>query len=437
MMKDSRDRPDLANADVVIRNASQLLTVPADTPHGAPAVERLGLVTDGALVIAGGAVDWAGPSAGLPPAAPSGFRGEWLDAGGRVVIPGLVDCHTHLVHGGSREREFEWRIQGRSYAEIAREGGGILSTVAATRAASAETLAAAGLERLDECLRQGVTTVEVKSGYGLETATEMKMLEVAREIGERHPVDVLTTFLGAHEVPAEHRVEGGKERYLAMVIEEMIPEAGRRQLASFCDVFCETGVYTRDEAERVLRAGLEHGLRPRVHADQLSDTGGAALAAELGAISADHLEFTGEEGMARMAEAGVVAVLLPGCVFFLGSGPWPAARRMIDSGLEVALATDFNPGSCMTQSLPLVMTMACTMMRMTPAEALLGATRYAARALGLEGVCGSLAPGSAGDAVILDVTDYRSLCYHFGRNHADTVVKGGRVVLRDGATLRP
>jgi len=435
-MNEYRDLPDVSGADLVIRNASQLLTVPADLPHRAPAEERLGLVEKGALVIAGEIVTWTGPSDALPPGPPPGFAGEWLDAGNRVVIPGLVDCHTHLVHGGSREREFEWRIQGRSYAEIAREGGGILSTVAATRAASAADLAQSGLRRLDECLRQGVTTVEVKSGYGLETATEIKMLEVAQAIGERHPVDVVTTFLGAHEVPSEHRVAGGKERYLEQVIEEMIPEVGRRKLASFCDVFCETGVYTRNEAERVLRAGMDHGLRPRVHADQLSNTDGAGLAAELAAVSADHLEYTGETGMARMAEAGVVAVLLPGCVFFLGKGPWPEARRMIDMGLEVALATDFNPGSCMTQSLPLVMTMACTMMRMTPAEALLGATRYAARALGLGGTRGCLVPGAAGDAVILDTGDYRNLCYHFGRNHADTVVKNGTVVLRRGAVTR-
>ncbi len=424
--------PDLSHAELVISNASQLLTVPLDVPHGAPAEERLGLVEGGALVISGGAVSWAGPSDDLPPQPPGQFQGTWIDAGGRAVIPGLVDCHTHLVHGGSREREFEWRIQGRSYAEIAREGGGILSTVASTRAATAEELVASGLQRLDECLRQGVTTVEVKSGYGLETATEIKMLEVAAEIGRRHPVDVLATFLGAHEVPAEYRVEGGKQRYLDLVIGEMIPEVGRRKLASFCDVFCETGVYTRAEAERVLRAGLDHGLRPKVHADQLSDTGGAALAADVGAVSADHLEFTNEGGMDSMARAGVSAVLLPGCVFFLGAGPLPDARRMITMGLPVALATDFNPGSCMTQSLPLVLTMACTMMRMTPAEALLGATRYAAGALGLEGAIGSLSPGAAGDAVILDAPDYRTLCYHFGKTHAETVVKQGRVVLHDG-----
>jgi imidazolonepropionase len=431
-MTNGNTTPDLSRADLVISGASQLLTVPAGIPHDAPAEERLGLVEDGGLVISGGKVSWTGPAASLPDGPPDGFSGSWIDAGGRAVIPGLVDCHTHLVHGGSREREFEWRIQGRSYADIAREGGGILSTVAATRAASAAELVESGMHRLDECLRQGVTTVEVKSGYGLETATEIKMLEVAAEIGRRHPVDVMATFLGAHEVPAEYRTEGGKERYLDLVIGEMIPEVGRRKLASFCDVFCETGVYTRDEAERVLRAGLEHGLRPRVHADQLTDTGGAALAAELGAVSADHLEFTNDAGMEAMARAGVAAVLLPGCVFFLGAGPWPDARRMMDKGLAVALATDFNPGSCMTQSLPLVMTMACTMMRMTPAESLLGATRYAAGALGLEGICGSLCAGSAGDAVILDGPDYRTLCYHFGTTHASTVIKAGRVVLENG-----
>lgn len=424
--------PDLSGADLVISGASQLLTVPPGLPHNSPAEQRLGLVEDGALVIRGGQVTWTGPSAALPPRPPDRFAGRWINAGGRVVIPGLVDCHTHLVHGGSREREFEWLIEGRSYAEIAREGGGILSTVAATRAASAEELAESGMRRLDECLRQGVTTVEVKSGYGLETATEIKMLEVAAEIGRRHPVDVLATFLGAHEVPTEHRMDGGKERYLRLVIEEMIPEIGRRNLASFCDVFCETGVYTRAEAERVLRAGLEHGLRPKVHADQLTNTGGAELASEVGAVSADHLEFTSEEGMDLMARTGVTAVLLPGCVFFLGTEPWPPARRMIGRGLEVALATDFNPGSCMTQSLPLVMTMACTAMRMTPAEALLGVTRYAAGALGLEGTCGSLTPGSSGDVVILDAPDYRTICYHFGRTHTYIVIKQGRVVLEDG-----
>ncbi len=431
-MNSSPALPDLAGADLVIRNASQLLTVPIAIPHNAPAEERLGLVEDGALVISGGKVVWAGCSAELPAGPPEHFHGRWIDARGRAVIPGLVDCHTHLVHGGSREREFEWRIQGRSYSEIAREGGGILSTVAATRAASADQLLESGRRRLDECLRQGVTTVEVKSGYGLETATEIKMLEVAARLGSRHPVDVLATFLGAHEVPAEYRVDGGKERYLDLVIGEMIPEVGRRKLAAFCDVFCETGVYTREESERVLRAGTDHGLRPKVHADQLTNSGGAGLAAEVGAVSADHLEFTDDAGMEQMVRAGVTAVLLPGCVFFLGTEPWPDARQMLEKGLFVALATDFNPGSCMTQSLPLVLTMACTMMRMTPAEALLGATRYAAGALNLEGVCGSLSPGSAGDAVILDAADYRTLCYHFGTTHASTVIKNGRVVLENG-----
>jgi len=428
--------PDLSRADLVITNASQLLTIPADVPHRAPAEERLGLVENGALTIEGETVAWAGPAAVLPAGPPAGYRGRWIDAGGRAVIPGLVDCHTHLVHGGSREREFEWRISGRSYAEIAREGGGILSTVAATRAASQDELIGSGSLRLDECLRQGVTTVEVKSGYGLETVTELKMLEVVAELQRRHPVDLVATFLGAHEVPAEHRREGGRQHYLRQVTEQMIPEVGRRRLAKFCDVFCETGVYTREEAEQVLRAGVAHGLRPRVHADQLTDTGGAQLAADVGAVSADHLEFTSDEGLAAMARFDVVAVLLPGCVFFLGAGPWPEARKMLDRGLMVALATDFNPGSCMTQSLPLVMTMACTQMRMTPAEALLGATRYGAAALGLQGICGSLAPGARADAVLLDGPDHRTLSYHFGVTHTEVVIKRGRVVLDTGRLRR-
>jgi imidazolonepropionase len=343
-----------------------------------------------------------------------------------VVTPGFIDSHTHLLFAGTREEEFELRIRGATYQEIAARGGGIKSTVEKTRRASKEELIAAGKKNLDRMLSLGTTTAEAKTGYGLSTKEEIKMLEALQALSRAHPLEIVPTFLGAHEIPPEYA--GKKEEYVRLVIEEMIPAVAEKKLAVFCDVFCEKGVFSLEESRRILEAAKRYGMLPKLHADELTPLGGAELAAEVGAVSADHLLFISEKGMEAMAEKGVIATLLPGTAFFLFMGRYAPARRMIAKGVTVALATDFNPGSCMTESLPLITTLACTQMRMTPAEALLGVTLNAAKALRREKEIGSLEPGKQADFVILDVPDYRHLSYHFGVNHVEKVIKKGRLI---------
>lgn len=347
------------------------------------------------------------------------------DAGGRLLIPGLIDCHTHLAFGGWRAEEFERRLRGESYLDIARAGGGIASTVRATRAATADALAARARATLGAMARLGVTTVECKSGYGLDRDSELKLLEVYQALAAEQPLRLVSTFLGAHVVPAEYRDR--RQAYIDLLCEDLIPEIARRGLASFCDVFVEETAFSREEARAILRAGQAHGLRAKLHADQLHDGGGAALAAELGAVSADHLEHVSDEGIARMREAGVVGVSLPIATLYLNAQPLPA-RRVIDAGVPVAVATDFNPGSAPSYHLPLALTLACTMQRMTPAEALKGATLYAARAIGLEHEIGSLEPGKSADFALIDAPDVTTWLYHFQANAcAAAWVRGQRV----------
>jgi imidazolonepropionase len=412
-------------ADLLVENAAQVVAASAP-PSSDNAEERLGIIPDGTVAARDGRIVWAGPADqafGKISLLPGGRE---VDASGRVVMPGFIDSHTHLLFAGTREKEFEMRLQGASYQEIAEKGGGIKSTVEKTRRAGREELIAAGRKNLDSMLRSGTTTVEAKTGYGLSTRHEIKMLEALGELGREHPVEVVPTFLGAHEIPAEY--SGKTEDYVRLVIEEMIPAVAEKKLARFCDVFCEKGVFSPDQSRRILEAGKRYGMMPKLHADELTPLGGAELAAETGAVSADHLLFINERGMEAMAEKGVVATLLPGTAFFLFLGRYAPARQMISRGVTVALATDFNPGSCMTESLPLITTIACTQMRMTPAEALLGITLHAARALRLEQEIGSLEPGKQADLVILDIPDYRHLSYHFGVNHVRQVVKKGKVV---------
>ncbi len=412
-------------ADLLVENAAQLLTlVPAS--RAADAEEKLGLISDGTLAAKDGRIVWAGPAGEASRQISLAPNAKEVDASGKVVLPGFIDSHTHLVFAGTREKEFELRLQGASYQEIAAGGGGIKSTVEKTRRASKEELLRVGKRRLDSMLSLGTTTVEAKTGYGLSTKDEIKMLEVLAGLGREHPVEVVPTFLGAHEIPPEYA--GKTEDYVRLVIDEMIPVIGERKLALFCDVFCEKGVFSLEQARRILGAGKRYGLAPKLHADELTPLGGAELAAEVGAVSADHLLFISEKGMEAMAEKGVVATLLPGTAFFLFLGRFAPARRMISRGVPVALATDFNPGSCMTESLPLITTIACTQMRMTPAEAILGITLHAAKALRMEKEIGSLEPGKQADLVILDIPDYRHLSYHFGVNHAWKVIKKGRLV---------
>jgi imidazolonepropionase len=336
-----------------------------------------------------------------------------------------VDSHTHLVFAGSREEEYALRARGASYGEIAAAGGGILSTVRATRAAGVDELVASALPRLGAVLEHGTTTVEVKSGYGLTTADEVKMLEAIRRLGAAQPVEAHATFCGAHEVPPEYR--GRADDYVDLVVGEMLPVVAARRLARYVDVFCEEGVFSVAQARRVLEAGQRHGLRAKFHADEFATLGGAELAAEVGALSADHLLRARVEGVARMGEAGVTATLLPGAAFFLGL-PYPPARRFLSTGVRVALASDFNPGSSMGCNLQLVMTMAISQMKMSPEEALLGVTINAAHAMGLEATIGSLRPGKQCDLLLADVPNWRYLSYLYGVNHVSRVFKRGRLV---------
>lgn len=403
-------------ADLVIRNAGELVTC----------ADGLGIVPNGAVAAAAGRITWVGPDAALQEAVGIGPDCRVINAGGRVVMPGVVECHTHVVFGGDRAAEFQMRVAGRSYQEIAAAGGGINSTVQATRAASSAELFARGLRHLDRLLAYGVTTVEVKSGYGLTVDHELRILEVYRELAGAVPQTLVPTLLGAHTVPAEYAGRG--DRYAELVIGEMIPAAAGRGLARFCDVFVEEGAFDLNQARRVLEAGAAHGLRPKLHVDQLSAGGGAELAAELAAVSADHLDHVSDAGIAALAAAGVTAVLLPGAVFFLGLHEYAPARRLLEAGVRVALSTDFNPGTCYTENVFLMGTIASTQMKMDVAEVILGLTLNAAHAVGMAHEVGSLEVGKRADILILDTATQLSIPYHWGVNPVAVVMKDGVVV---------
>lgn len=353
---------------------------------------------------------------------------ERLDGAGGTLVPGFVDAHTHLPWAGSRAGEFVRRLAGATYQEIAAEGGGILSTVAATRGAPEDELVARALPRMDRMLAGGTTTAEAKSGYGLSLDDELKQLRAVARAAALHPLDLVPTLLAAHEVPPEHRADPG--RYLDLVCEEIVPAAAEAGLARFCDVFCEHGVFTAAESRRVLEAGARHGLAPRLHADEFEASGGAELAGELGAKSADHLVAVSDAGIAALAAAGVTAVLLPGTSFFLMKHRYAPARRLIEAGAPVALATDCNPGSSNTESMPAVITLAVFELGLSIEEALAAATLNAAASLGLGAEIGSIEPGKRADLVLLDEPDLLHLAYHFGGNPVAAVVKAGRVVYR-------
>lgn len=409
---------------LAIRNAAQLVCVAREgggARRGA-AMRQLDVIEGGALVADGARVSWVGTTSQLPPFPP---ETETLDATGKTVLPGFIDSHTHLVYAGSREGEFEQRLAGLSYQEIAARGGGINATVARVRQSTKSELKAAARRRLDRLLQFGVTTVEVKSGYGLSLADEVKCLEAIAELNAEGPLELVPTFLGAHAVPPEY--QGDREGYLHLLVEDMLPEIAYCRLAEFCDVFCETGVFSVGESERILTKATQLGLRLKVHADELTPLGGAQLAARLGAASADHLLCITDEGIEALAESGTVATLLPGTALFLGMNYAPA-RRLIERGAAVALASDCNPGTCPTENLPLVGTLACTQMKMLPAEVVNSLTLNAAAALGRADRIGSLAPGKQADFAIYDVPDYRQVFYHFGVSHVWRVVKRGRVV---------
>ena len=350
---------------------------------------------------------------------------EVVDAGKRVVLPGFVDAHAHPVFAGNRANEFEQRAAGTTYREIAASGGGIRATVRATRNASLSDLLKAGRRYASWFLRGGTTTVEAKSGYGLTLEDELKILRAIKQLNEETPLNYVPTFLGAHDVPDEYKTR--RELYVNLVINEMLPRVAEEKLAEYCDVFCEEGIFTTDESWQILSAARCHGLGLRVHADQLSLSGGARLAAELNATTADHLEHTDLTGIAALKAASVQPVLLPGSVYALGSKRYPAAREMIDAGLAVVLATDFNPGSSPTSSMTMVLSLACTQMKMTPAEAITAATINAAYSLGRGDEIGSLETGKRADFVIHDASDYRELPYWFGVEHPWRVYVAGKL----------
>jgi imidazolonepropionase len=413
----------MTSVDLIIKNASELLTLSLAFKEEETG---LGIVQNGALAVKNGKIVWIGKTNELSKSWVLRRNGKEIDATGKVVMPGLIDSHTHLIFAGSREREFEQRLQGLSYLEIAERGGGILSTVEATRKASFEELYLLGKKRLNRMLSRGVTTIEAKSGYGLSLGDELKILEVMRTLGEGHPVDIVPTFLGAHSVPKEFK--NNRKDYIDLLTEEMIPRIAEGKLAEFCDVFCEEKAFNLEESRKILETGKRYGLKPKIHADQLSSGGGAELAAEVSAYSADHLEYVSPNGIERMAEKGVTAILLPGASFFLSMKKIPPAREMIGKGVRVALATDSNPGSSMTESLPLIMTMGCTMYRMLPGEVIQATTIWAAKSMGRENDIGRLEAGKQADIAIFDIPNYRYLPYHFGVDHVDTVIKKGKVV---------
>jgi imidazolonepropionase len=418
-------------ADLVVVHAGQLLTMqgPNETPRMGASLRDVGLIADGAVAAADGVIVAVGPSSTVLDEVELSPEGVRIDAGGRIVLPGFVDAHTHLIHAGTRADEFEQRLGGSTYLEIAARGGGILSTMRATRAASEDELVALGRARLDRMLRLGTTTIEAKSGYGLRTEDEVKCLRAMHRLGAAHEVDIVTTFLGAHVVPPEFA--GDPDGYVTRVIEEMLPAVVEEDLAEFCDVFCDAGAFTPEQARAVLEAGAELGLSPKIHADELSDVGGARLAAEVGAVSADHLEYASDEGLQAMADAGTIAVLLPCTALFLGL-PYARARRMVELGVPVALATDFNPGTSPTYAMPMAIALGCLGMRLLPSEAITAATINAAHAVGMAEEIGSLEPGKAADLVILEAQDFRELVTAFGTNPVGVVVKRGRVAWQAG-----
>lgn len=399
----------------LLKNISMLYCVPADC-----AQDEVGGINDGVVVWEDHHIRFAGPAAGLPE---QYAQAESMDAGGRCVIPGMIDCHTHLCFGGWRGDEFAARLEGRSYQDIQATGGGINSTVEKTRGASLETLVDKAAEVLTDMARLGVTTVEAKSGYGLDVENELKQLDVYRRLNTTQPVDIVPTFLGAHLVPVEYRDR--REEYVALLCDRLIPEVAERGLARFCDVFIEENAFSLAEGRRILETAKRHRLGLKIHADQLSSGGGAGLAAELGAVSAEHLEYASDEDIAAMVDAGTVAVSLPLASMYLRE-PYLPARKWIEAGARVAVATDFNPGSAPSYHLHLAMTLACINQHMSPAEVLRGVTSHAARAVGLEQTHGSLMPGYRADLAIINAPDINHWLYHFRPNACLATLKNGQ-----------
>jgi imidazolonepropionase len=415
----------MKSASLAVVNAAQVVTLagPARPRTGAE-MRELAIVPNGALLVRDGRIAAVGPRAEIEAQLTPGTA--VINAQGRIVLPGFVDAHTHPVFAGNRAAEFEERIEGATYAEIAARGGGIRSTVRLTRQAAADELAACGRRYRGWFLAGGTTTIEAKSGYGLSLEAELKILRVIRTLGSEGSLRYVSTFLGAHEVPDEYR--GRVSDYVDLLIQEMLPAVKQQQLAEFCDIFAEPNIFPLEEARRFLRRAQELDFEIRIHADQFTADSGAHLAAEFGAVTADHLEATTPGGLGALKWQGVIPVLLPGAVYALGSTHYPAARPMIEMGLPVVIATDFNPGSSPTASMPMVLSLACTQMKMTPAEAITACTINAAYSLLRGADIGSLEPGKFADFVIHDCADYRELPYFFGRTPASAVYISGQEV---------
>ncbi len=402
----------------------------SEKPLSGEKLSQIEVISEGAVAVKDGKIVAVGPEKEVGEKFPQEQARRVIEAPGKTLTPGLIDPHTHTVFGGSREEEFALRISGVPYLEILKKGGGILDTVRATRETPYEALLEKSRKHLDRMLGQGTTTAEVKSGYGLDLDTEMKMLQVIKQLDREHFMDLEATFLGAHALPPEYRER--PDDFIDFMAEEVLPRVAEGKLAKNCDIFCEEGIFDIEQSRRLLRKALELGFEIRFHADEMVSLGGAELAAELGARSADHLLKISKEGMQAMSEKGVVATLLPATPFTLMKNEYAPAREIIDSGVAVALASDFNPGSCPTHSLPLVMTLACLQMKLTPEEALNGVTINAAHSLGRAQEIGSIEVGKQGDLVIWDAPNHRFLPYHYGSNLAETVIKRGRVVAESG-----
>ena len=407
-------------SDLLVVNIGTLATAEGRSARGGPAQGEVRALRDAWVRIEAGVITAVGT--GEPPQAPGAAR---LDAGGRLVTPGLVDAHTHLIFGGWRQNELGMKLHGKTYLEIQNAGGGIQSTTNATRKATEEELTAKAAKALDEMMSFGVTTCEAKSGYGLALEHELKQLRAIRRLQEEHPMDVVATFMGAHLVPAEYKND--REAYVRLVCEEMMPAVKEQGIAKFCDVFCEADTFTVEEARRVLEAGLKNGLRPKIHADEIEAIGGSQLAGEIGAISAEHLIVCPPEGIASMARGGVIACLLPATSFNLGSTFAPA-RDMVTAGVPVAMATDFNPGSCPCLNLQFVINLGCLKYKLTPEEVLTAVTLNGAAAIDMADKVGSVEPGKQADLVIWDAPDLDYICYRVGSNLTRHVIKKGAVV---------
>ena len=404
----------------VLTNLRGVVTPLSDLPFG-----QLHIQEDASVVLEGDEIKEISGAQDVRSKYPGA---EVIDGEYCWALPGYVDPHTHPVFFKTREEEFEMRIQGKSYEEIAAAGGGIRNSVRALRQASFDQLVELTYRRIREFIPYGTTTIEAKSGYGLSLQDELKSLRVLKKVSQLLPVTIVPTFLGAHEVPDEYRSR--REKYIELLIKEMIPAVAEEKLAVFCDIFTEKNVFSIAESEQILLAAKAHGLKLKLHADELHPLGGAELAARVGAVSADHLLMVSDEGITAMRDAGVVPVLLPGTAFFLGKPQYAPARKMIAAGLPVALATDYNPGSSFTQNMNFILSLACTQMKMLPAEALWAATLNSARAIGLEKTVGSLQTGKKADIILLDVPNYRYIPYHYAMNHVKIVVRHGEVIYR-------